>query len=343
MDINKENEILQENEVQEEVISETSEENIQEEIADESEYSTVSVAQEDIDQELTRYGITEEAEETEDYFTQEPVKSKFPVQKPIIMATVAFLLTALIIVGTMFIYKAVTKHPLMGTWTQTGEYSGNMYIDFDEDGTVTLSMGGIERFGEYELKEIQGYDVIFTEFYELALISKNIIVTYPDGKDTMKLDFIYDGVDLETFDFESMGLEYISMGSIDFEKEKMPKLNLVPSDITHASADELGITEVAIDEDILGSWQLEIMGAEGKFETYTFNSDGTGSHVTDYVYYETYGCGLGEKNTFKYTVHEGQILLTYDYFNGTHVDQVLDYYMNKGDLVINGSGFEAVK
>ena len=357
MDINKENEVLQENDVQEEVISEIAEDGVQEEILSEireesdenefvdvPEYSTVSVDREDIDQELVRYGITDGAEKSEEAISHnEDIKSKCPVQKPIIIAALAFFLTAVVIISAMFIYKAVTKHPIIGTWTQAGDYSGNMFLQFEDDGTVSLSMGGVERFGEYEIREVQGYDVIYTEFYELALISRNIIVTYPDEKDTMTLNFIYDGVDLETFDFESMGLEYISMGSIEFEKGKKPSLEIEPDNITHASADEFGITEMKLDEEIFGSWQLEIMGAEGKFETYTFNSDGTGSRKSDYVYYETYACGLGESCNFKYTVYDGKILITYDYFDGSHADIIIDYYMNKGDLVINGSGYEAVK
>ncbi len=357
MDINKENENFASKEA-EEVIPATPEseeistqqitrEGTETPVQEDVDCSTLSVDTEDIDRELTRYGLIDgeemQAEDTESFADDTPVQSKCPVQKPIIIAAVAFLLTAVIVLGTIFVYKAFTKPAFIGSWSQSGEHNGSMYLTFEEDGIVSLDMGGFERYGTYTAERVEGYDVINTEFYELALISKKIVATYSEDKNTMNLYFLYEGADLSTLDLKTMPLESVAMGSIEFVKNSAPQFKVDPAEITHASADELGITSLEVDEDILGSWQLEIMGAQGKYETYTFNADGTGSRVTDYVYYETYGCGLGEDGTFKYTVFDGKILLTYDYYDGTTQDIEIDYSLNKGDLVLNGTGYEAVK
>lgn len=357
MDINKENENFALNEAEEviPVTPESEKVNTQQTadataeipVQDEADFSTLSIDTEDIDRELTRYGLVDGEElQTEDteLFAEDTVQqSKCPVQKPIIIAAVAFLLTAVIILGTMFVYKVFTKPAFIGSWSQAGEYQGSMYLTFEEDGRVSLDMGGFERYGTYTAEKAEGYDLINTDFYELALIGKKLVATYSEDKKTMKLYFLYEGADLSTIDLKTIPLDSIAMGSIDFVKSSAPKFKVDPSEITHASADELGITSLKIDEAILGSWQLEIMGAQGKYETYTFNADGTGSRATDYIYYETYGCGLGEDGNFKYTVSDGKILITYDFYDGTTQDLELDYSLNKGDLVLNGSGYEAVK
>ena len=350
MDINKDNEILQENTAEETTTADVADvavteeiapeiEEVQEEVSEETEAadgSTLDVDSDDIDQECLRYGLVEEE-------TAEPAKEPALIQKPILVAALAFLLTAVIILGTMFVYKALTKPVLYGTWSQEGDYNGNMFLKFEPDGKVALDMGGFERYGTYTLEEIQGYDVIHTDFYELALISKDIVATYSEDKNTMNLYFLYEGTDLTTIDLETTSLDYVAMGSIAFQRGEAPLLNIDPNNITHASADEFGITALSIDDSILGSWKLEIMGTQGKYETYTFNSDGTGSRDADYVYYETYACGLGETSNFKYTVSDGNILITYDYYDGTTGDQVLKYELSKGNLVIDGVGYEAAK
>ncbi len=356
MDINKDNENITTNEEekttptaleQEEIIPQqiTSEETQLTE--EESSNSTLSLDTEDIDRELNRYGLNDSEEfDPEDVNTatdELPNTGKCPVQKPIIIAAVAFLLTAVILFGTMFAYKVFTKPAFFGSWSQAGDYSGSMFLTFEADGRVSLDMGSMERYGTYTTEKVQGYDVIHTEFYELALISKELVATYSEDKNIMNLYFLYEGTDLSALDLETMPLDTVAMGNIQFQRGEKPALNLNPADITHASADEFGITQLEIDEDILGSWQLEIMGAEGKFETYTFNADGTGSRTADYVYYETYGCGLGENIEFKYTVRDGKIFVTNNYFDGSSADQILDYTIDKGNLVLNGTGYKAVK
>ncbi len=356
MNINKENENITANEAEESTpaISESEEISTQQITAeetqlaeDDSNQSTLSVDMEDIDKELTRYGLIDgdamQNEVAETFEDELPQKSNCPVQKPIIIAAVAFLLTAVIILGTMFAYKAFTKPAFIGSWSQVGDHNGSMFLTFEEDGMVSLDMGGFERFGSYTTEKVEGYDVIHTEFYELALISKDIVVTYSNDKNAMNLYFLYEGTNLSALDLKTMPLDTVAMGSIEFQKGEAPDLKIDPADITHASADEFGITSVEVDEEILGSWQLEIMGTQGKYETYTFNADGTGSRTTDYVYYETYGCGLGENGNFKYTIVDGKILITYNYYDGTSQDLALEYSLNKGDLVLDGTGYEAVK
>ncbi|MBQ4568863.1 MAG: hypothetical protein IJA62_02195 [Ruminococcus sp.] len=358
MDINKDNENIATNNA-EDTIPETSETEENTSLNTETEAetaqpaeeevfaSTLSVDAEDIDRELSRYGISDSEEfqpEEEEMFADElPKSGKCPVQKPIIIAAVAFLLTAAIVLGTMFVYKAFTKPALIGSWSQAGDYSGSMFLSFEEDGTVSLDMGGIERYGSYTTEKVQGYDVIHTEFYELALISKELVASYSEDKKVMNLYFLYEGTDLSALDLKTTPLDTVAMGNIQFNKGEKPALDLNPADITHASADEFGVTELKTDDAILGSWQIEIMGAEGKFETYTFNADGTGTHTADYVYYETYGCGLGEILKFKYTVSDGKIFMTNNFYDGSSADQILEYTTDKGNLIINGAGYEAVK
>ncbi len=356
MDINKDNENFTTNDAEELTTAdcEPEEVNTQQDTAEEIHFaddecaqSTLSVDMEDIDRELIRYGISDSEEmqpEEEETFTDElPKKSKCLVQKPIIIAAVAFLLAAAIVLGTMFMYKVFTKPAFLGSWSQAGDYSGSMFLNFEEDGTVSLDMGGIERYGNYTTEKVQGYDVIHTEFYELALISKELVATYSEDKNTMNLYFLYEGADLSAIDLKTMPLDTVAMGNIQFHRGEKPALDLNPADITHASADEFGVTKLETDEEILGSWQVEIMGAEGKFETYTFNADGTGTHTADYVYYETYGCGLGEILKFKYTVSDGKIFMTNNFYDGSSADQILEYTMDKGNLIINGTGYKAVK
>ncbi len=351
MDINKENNLTEEStsevtenpeaEVEEVVIESEDTADLTEESVEET--STVSVSMDDIDEELMRYGIETDGEEEEcfDEYSFEPEK-KHTIQKPILIAALSFLVTAVLIFGTYFLYGLLSPKGIEGTWTQAGSDNPTLFLTFD-DGTVSMNVGGYQRYGYYKVEEAKGYDVLSTEFYELFVIGKNIAVTYSENNKQMTLHFLYEGVDLSTVDVETVGFESLEMGSIDFVRAKAPKAEIDTQKITHASADELGITSVNIDNDIVGSWRLGVDGAEGKYNTYTFNADGTGSHNVDYIYYEIYGCGLGENSQFKYTVHEDEILITTTYFDGTTSDQTVKYYVDKGNLVLDGVGYENVK
>lgn len=305
--------------------------------------STLLVSAEDIDEELMRYGISSQEEETEtfeNYFT-EPVK-KSVVQKPIIIAALSFLLTAVLVFGGYFVYGLLSPKGVEGTWIQANsEEDPNLFLVI-EDGNITMNIGGYQRYGYYELEEVNGFTMLKTDFYEFVIMGKNIVVSFSEDNKIMSLYFIYDGVDLNTFDPDTTDLSTVSMGNIDLKRGKISDLDLTPETISHASADELGITALNVDEGIVGTWRLEIEGAEGKFDTYTFNADGTGSHDVDYIYYEMYGCGLGERNQFTYTVYDNKILMTTTYFDGNKVDMDVEYYLDKGNLVINGVGFEKV-
>ena len=366
MDINKENNLVEENvsdttetietEV-EEIVTES--DNTKEILAEEADeevpilsvdtddvdegVSTLLVDMDDIDEELMRYGI--ESGETEEVALEvhdcEPEKKR-TVQKPIMIAAVSFLITVVLVLGAYFLYGLLAPKGIEGTWVQADSENPTLFLTFD-DGTVTMNVGGYQRYGYYEVNEAKGVDVLSTEFYELAVIGSNIAVTYSENGKEMTLHFLYEDVDLNTTDTETVGFESLEMGSISFVREKAPKLSIDADDITHASADEFGITAVNIDDKIIGTWHLGIDGAEGKYNTYTFNADGTGTHDVDYVYYELYGCGLGENSQFKYTVYEDKILLTTTYFDGTTSDQILEYFVDNGNLVLDGVGYENVE
>lgn len=345
MDVNKENNITEETEISiEETVKaeETSDKELEEVTAEEDSTSTVSVSLEDIDEELMRYGIeTDEEYESEyDEYSDAP-KKKGVLQKPVLIAALAFLLTAVVVFGSYFIYNIFSPKGVEGTWLQAEDNTGRLYLEFD-DGTVTLNVGGYQRYGYYTIEQVQGYDVLNTEFYEIAVVGTKAVVTYSDDNKSMTLNFIYGGVDLNTVDLSSTDMSTISIGSLEFKRGKAPDIEIDPETITHASADELGITSVNTDESIIGSWRLGIEGMENKYKIYNFNEDGTGNYEIDYVYYEAYGCGLGEICQFKYTVYEDNILITYTYFDGTTTDQSIEYYTDNGNLVLDGVGYEKV-
>ena len=45
---------------------------------------------------------------------------------------------------------------------------------------------------------------------------------------------------------------------------------------------------------------------------------------------------------FKYTVYEDEILITLDYYGGQKEDGSFTFYLDKGNLVLNGVGYTKV-
>lgn len=316
-----------------ETIDETTEDALTEET------STLSVSTEDIDEELMRYGIS--AEEENDEFSDEssevPEKKRL-IQKPLLIAAVAFLLTAVLVFGVYFVFDLFFKKDIEGVWTLADSETTSVYLVF-EDGEVSMNYGGVKSYGYYEMVEVNGFDVLKTKFYELAQMGSNIVVTHSNDTGNMTLHFLYEGADLNTMD-KTTDLTTVSMINIELKKAELPDFKIDPTTITHASADELGITSVNIDEDIVGTWRLELDYVEDKYQTYTFNSDGTGSFNIDY--YEMNDVGMGRNIDFKYTAHEGNLLISIQDATGMNSDDTIPYYLDKGNLVLFGVGFEKV-
>ncbi|MBQ8000161.1 MAG: hypothetical protein IJ298_02955 [Ruminococcus sp.] len=313
MDINKD-EILDTEAVSEEVIP------VEEPAEDAVESSTLDVTQEDIDEEMARYGVTsrDECEHTEEQ-TEEytaPEKKKGFVQMPILITAVAILITTIIISGVVLVYNGFFKPGISGAYVLADAADSGTYFVFDKDGNVAMDGGGIRYFGTYTMDKVDGVDVISSDFYFIASYGGQATVTYTDNKNTM------------TFTFAA--------GSLNFIKTKLPDHEVDPQNITHASADELGITEPNIVDGVIGTWTEEMYG------TYTFNADGTGSYLSEYSYSEYMGYGLGMEYKFKYTVYEDEILITLDYYGGQKEDGTFTYYLDKGNLVLNGVGYTKV-
>ena len=347
MDINKENNLTEEtvSEETQELVSEIEETEVCETVAEteevsEEETSTLSVNTEDIDEELMRYGISsdEETQQMPEEISEVPEKKR-TIQKPVIIAAVAFLLTAVLVFGVYFVYNTFFQKGIDGVWTPADAEVEMMYLVFDE-GKVSMKYGNVESYGYYETEEVNGFDVVKTNFYELAQIGGTIVITYPENSDNVTFNFLSDTVDITTLDKDTVDFSTIANLSLDFKKADLPESQIDPANITHASADELGITALNIDEDILGSWRLQLEYVADKYQTYTFNADGTGSYNIDY--YEMEGVGMGRIIEFKYTVYDGEILITIDDGSGTNADDSVPYYLDKNNLVMFGIGFEKV-
>lgn len=313
MDINKDD-ILSDAEVSEEtaVIEEVTEDTTEETT------STLDVTQDDIDEEMSKYGAySEDADSEETVLTEEqaPVK-KAVVQKTIIIATVAILITAIILSSVVLVYDAFFKPGINGAYVLSEAPDSGTYFVFDKDGNVSMDGGGIRYFGTYEMQNVDGVDVITSDFYFIASYGGQAAVTYSDNKDVMYFAF--------------------PAGTLEFVKTKLPEHKIEPQNITHASADELGIKEPNIVDGILGTWTEEMYG------TYTFNADGTGTYLSEYTFSEYMGYGLGMVYNFKYTVYEDEILITLDYYGGQKEDGSFTFYLDKGNLVLNGVGYTKV-
>lgn len=302
--------------VADEVITDEAVAETTEEIAEDS-VSTLGVTQEDVEEEMMRYGALPQEDE-EEYTCEEQTENTVPekkgvIQKPIIIAAVAILITAIIVGGVVLVYNAFFKPGINGTYVLAEAPDSGTYFVFDKDGNISMDGGGIRYFGTYTMEKVDGVDVITSDFYFIASYGGQATVTYTDNKDTMTLTF--------------------TVGSLEFIKTNLPDHEVDPQNITHASADELGITELNVVDGIVGTWSEELYG------TYTFNADGTGSYLSEYSYSDYMGYGLGMEYKFKYTVYEDEIFITLDYYGGQTEDGTFTYYLDQGNLVLNGVGY----
>lgn len=297
-------------------IDDTVSENIPEEVTED--YQTIEVSQEDIREEMLRYGAvpTEETQDSAESCEEECGK-KCPIQKPIIIALIAVLVTAALVCGTLLVYNAFFKPGISGAWVPADSPDAGTYFVFDRDGNISMDGGNICYFGTYTMdKNDAGENVMKTDFYLFSYYGGEATISYSEDKNTMTLSF--------------------AAGDITFNKAELPELEIDPENITHASADEYGITTRTVDNGIIGSWSEELYG------TYTFNEDGTGSYYSEYSYSDYYGYGYGVTYDFKYTVYEDKILITIDYHAGVSEDGTIGYYLDGDSLVLDGMGFTKV-
>ena len=274
---------------------------------------------------------------------QNSAKKTCVVQKPVIITALCFLLTALIVVGTVLIYNAFSKPRLVFKDRKDGieyawqllEYNGddysekNIYAEFTEDGDVNFYENGIRFYGKYTTEENdEGQQILKSDFYIFGMSGGEGIISDDSDRDNMTITF--SGTDKEII--------------IKLKKSELPKINLEPENITHASADEVGLDGVVTDEKILGTWK-ELMDEYYLAMGYTpmkctFNSDGTGAMGYDYTFNESYNYGYGMEFGFKYTIKDNTVYLTSKYFDGETKDMILPYGLSGGNLVLGGVGYE---
>lgn len=272
--------------------------------------------------------------------TQQNAKRKPLIQTPILIAGLCFLVTALIVIGTILIYTALNKPNLIikdgkdGTvyaW-RVMEYAGQDYSDqqifaqFAKDDNVYFYENGIKFYGKYTTEENdEGKNVLKSDFYIFGRSGGEGVISDDSNKENMTITFSDDIV-------------------LKLKKQELPKITLDPNTMNYASADEVGLTELNVDEKILGTW-TELMDeyyiAMGYSpRKYVFNSDGTGSIGYDYTYNETYGYGYGMELGFKYTVKDNVIYVYAEFFDGKTDEMTLEYGINGSTLVLAGVGFE---
>lgn len=301
-------------------------------------------------------GCGEVSEETAYYRNPETTanapKKKSKVVTPIIIAAAAFVLVAAIVFGGIAIYNAFFGTNLKGVWMEEGYEESGIYFEFDGNGNVYLKGGGITYFGTYETAT---YDV--NKDTDLPEIISSVSALEPlSGKvNVLKSDFymfgMYGGQYIYTMGSEN-GTKTVNLKFVDtsgaiaewtFSKTELPEFSMNPAVITNASADEAGITTLQTDKNIIGSW------SEADYGTYTFYDDGTANYKTDYQVDQTYAMfygitmGYGVDLDFKYTVGDGNIYMSVDYYTGESNDGVMTYYLDGTNLVIDGVGYAKVQ
>ena len=295
-------------------------------------------------------GCCEASEEAENltYYSEPEAPKKPKIVMPVIVAAVAFLCVAVIVLGGITLYNAFFGTSLKGVWLEQGFEDSGIYFDFDGDGNVYLRGGGISYYGTYETKTI---DV--DKDTELPEIVTKVSAVEPlSGKvNVLKSDFylfgMYGGEYIYTLGSEN-GVKTATLKFVDtsgavstwtFEKATLPELKIDPNTVTNASADEAGLKVLKTDKNIIGSW------SEADYGTYTFYEDGTANYKTNYQVDQTYSMfygitmGYGVDLDFKYTVQDGKIYMTVDYYTGESNDGVMSYYLDGKNLVIDGVGY----
>ena len=324
-------------------------EEVTEEVTEEVAADTEAIAEET--SECCDCGCCGGCDETATTFAEAP-KKKCKVVVPIIIAAVCFALVAAIVFGGVTLYNAFFGTSLKGVWIEEGYEDSGIYFEFDGEGNVYLKGGGISYYGTYETAT---YDVAKDK--DLPEIITNISAIEPlSGKvNVLKTDFymfgMYGGQYVYTMDSKNgektINMKYMeseeSVASWTFTKTKLPEFKMDPKVITNASADEAGIKTLEIDKNILGTW------SEADYGTYTFYDDGTAHFKTKYQIDQTYQMfygitmGYGVELDFKYTVGDGKIYMSVDYFTGESNDGVMNYYLDGKNIVIDGVGYAKVE
>jgi len=285
---------------------------------------------------------------TEEAFAEELAPKKRKVVTPIIIAAVAFVLVAAIVFGGITLYNVFFGTSLKGVWVEQGYEDSGIYFDFDGDGNVYLRGGGISYYGTYETATYDvGKDAELPEF----ITSISALEPLSGKVNVLKSDFymfgMYGGEYIYTLGGEN-GNKTVTLKFLDtsgavsewtFVKAELPELTIDPAVITNASADEAGIKTLEIDKNIIGTW------SEADYGTYTFYEDGTANYKTNYQVDQTYAMfygitmGYGVDLDFKYTVGDGKIYMSVDYYTGESNDGVMSYYLDGKNLVIDGVGY----
>ncbi|MBQ2687787.1 MAG: hypothetical protein IJF52_04085 [Clostridia bacterium] len=285
---------------------------------------------------------------SEEEFAQTQTPKKRKIVTPIIIAAAAFVLVAAVVFGGVWIYNAFFGASLKGVWMEKGYEDSGIYFEFDGNGNVYLRGGGISYFGNYETAtydtktaaelpqvvtkviEAEGLsgkvNVLTTDFYMFGMYGGEYIYSTEniDGNKALKLKFV-----------DTTG----TVSEWTFVKSKLPEFTMDPTVITNASADEAGIDTLVTDKNILGTW------SEADYGTYTFYDDGTAHYKTKYQIDQTYSMfygitmGYGVDLDFRYTVGDGKIYMSVDYFTGESNDGVMTYYLDGKNLVIDGVGY----
>lgn len=282
----------------------------------------------------------------------EAPKKKFKVVTPIIIAAAAFLLAAVLVFGGVWVYDAFFGTSIKGIWIEKGYEDSGVYFEFDSNGNAYLRGGGISYYGNYETETFNvdedkqlpeiiekisaveplsgNVNVLTSEFYLFGMYGGQYVYTVgkEDGNKTITLKYV-----------DAAG----AIAEWTLVNTKLPDFKIDPAVVTNASADEAGINTLVTDKNIIGSW------SEADFGTYTFYADGTANYKTDYRVDQTYAMfygvtmGYGADLNFKYTVGDGKIYMTVDYFTGEGKDGTMSYYLDGKNLVIDGVGYAKVE
>ncbi len=273
-------------------------------------------------------------------------KRSFIVQRPIIIAAVSFLLVAVLVLGSVFVYNQFLKPGVDGVWSMP-MFGEGVYLIFDRSGGATVDNGVVKYTGKYELfdKEVPNTQTgenekaiaiksgvvseLFNEFYGQQLLMYGMTVDFSSA------EFIVEPAE----DNNSMSIIYEEYQiPLELTRSELPERTVDASVVSHASADELGITALNIDSELVGTW------SDGDINYYTFNADGTGmAFVKEEDVLEQTGYSYGFEQHFTYTVYEDSILLTVITYVGDANYGELPYGIEDGKLILGTLEYTKVK
>ena len=294
--------------------------------------STLDIDKDDINFELERYGITEEKVTEEEVLADEEIsavkKKPFIIQKPIIIAAVSFLLVAILVLGSVFIYRGFFQKGVEGSWDwviyngdepQSIYGDGGMYFVFDSE-KIYMTNGSNNIIAAYSTEKGEDGNLnitskFFTDF--LGLSAETGKVTFGDNGDKMEISFGENA-------------------SLNFLRKELPALKNDPKALSHASVDEAEIKSMVNDEKLVGTWKDEME------TSFTFNADGTGEYKASesLVLMQYYSDNIEVETTFIYTTYNGEILVTFPYYNGEKGDMSMKYSFDGETLVMEGIGYK---